>query len=195
MNAPPCQLYLVAPDKLPDDFTVRLEAVLAAGEIAALRVSAADRAALARVLPISRAHGVALILDGAPELAAATGCDGAHVPDSDDVASARQALGDLQLGVFCGQSRDAAMRAGEAGADYVSFGPDAQQGVCDVDLIAWWADLMELPVVAEGGINAGNCGALVRAGADFLAVGDAVWNDPAGPAAATRALLAAIASA
>lgn len=195
MSAPGCQLYLVAPDRPPDNFTASLEAVLAAGEVAALRVTVADRAVLARLLPITQAHGVALILNGAPALAVQAGCDGAHVADADDVASARRALGDLQLGVFCGRSRDAAMRAGEAGADYVSFGPFPDDGGADVELIAWWADLMELPVVAEGGINAGNCGALVRAGADFLAVGDAVWNDPAGPAAATRAMLGAIAAA
>ncbi len=195
MSAPGCQLYLVAPEKLPEDFTARLAAVLAAGEVAALRMPAAEPQAVARVLPLTRSHGVALILDGAPVMAAASGCDGAHVRDADEAASARRALGDLQLGVFCGQSRDAAMRAGEAGADYVSFGPAAGDTACDVAVIAWWADLMELPVVAEGDIGAGNCAALVRAGADFLAVGDAVWNDAAGPAAAIRALLAAIAAA
>jgi thiamine-phosphate pyrophosphorylase len=195
LSAPACQLYLVAPDRLPHDFTARLAAVLAAGEIAALRVTPADAAMVARVLPVTRAHDVALILDGAPAMAQAAGCDGAHVRDVDDAEAARRALGDLQLGVFCGQSRDAAMRAGEAGADYVSFGPGTDDTVCDADVIAWWADLMELPVVAEGAIDAGNCGALVRAGADFLAVGDAVWNDPDGPAAAIRVLLAAIADA
>ena len=189
-----CRLYLVAPDPLPEDFTVSLSAALAAADVAALRLTATDRAVVARVLPITRAHGVALILDGPPELAAATGCDGAHIGDPDEAKAARRALGDLQLGVFCAYSRDAGMRAGEAGADYVSFGPLTPGADGDNELISWWADIMELPAVAECANGGPDCAALARAGADFLAVGDAVWNDPRGPGEAVRALQAAIAS-
>ena len=46
---------------------------------------------------------------------------------------------------------------------------------------------MELPCVAIGGITPENCGPLVDAGADFLAVSAAVWSHPEGPAAAVRA--------
>ena len=46
-----------------------------------------------------------------------------------------------------------------------------------------------------GGITAENCGMLVRAGADFLAVIAAVWGHPDGPAAGVRALNAAVAAA
>jgi thiamine-phosphate pyrophosphorylase len=190
-----CRLYLVAPDPVPDDFGTSLRAALAAADIAALRLTTTDRAVVARVLPITRAHGVALILNGPPALAAATGCDGAHVHDPGDAAAARRVLGELQLGVFCANSRDAAMRAGEAGADYVSFGPLTADADGDTELISWWADIMELPAVAECAEGGLDCAALARAGADFLAVGDAVWNDPRGPDAAVRALHAAIASA
>ena len=56
------------------------------------------------------------------------------------------------------------MRAGEAGADYVAFGPFAAG---DEAILTWWSGLMELPCVAEGeGINAETCAPLVRAGAD-----------------------------
>jgi thiamine-phosphate pyrophosphorylase len=54
---------------------------------------------------------------------------------------------------------------------------------------------MELPCVAIGGITAENCGDLVRAGADFLAVVSAVWNHPDGAASGVRAMNAAIAAA
>jgi thiamine-phosphate pyrophosphorylase len=189
-----CRLYLVAPDPLPDDFGPSLHAALAAADIAALRLTTSDRAVVARVMPITREHGVALILNGPPALAASTGCDGAHIGDPDDAAAARRALGDLQLGVFCANSRDAAMRAGEAGADYVSFGPLMPDAGGATDLISWWADIMEVPAVAECATLGLECAALVRAGADFLAVGDAVWDDPRGPEEAVRALQAAIES-
>jgi thiamine-phosphate pyrophosphorylase len=61
--------------------------------------------------------------------------------------------------------------------------------------LEWWSELMELPCVAIGGIDAGNCGPLVRAGADFLAVVGAVWRHKDGPASGVRALNAAIAAA
>jgi thiamine-phosphate pyrophosphorylase len=195
MPASACRLYLVAPDPLPADFNTHLRAALAAGDVAALRLKTDDEAVVAQVRPITRAFDVALILDGPPALAAKTGCDGAHVRDVDHAAAARRMLGDLQLGVFCADSRDAAMRAGEAGADYIAFGPAApdEAGVVE-EAISWWADLMELPVVAEGPINAANCKALVRAGADFLAPVGGMWNDPAGPAAAVAAIAAAVAA-
>jgi thiamine-phosphate pyrophosphorylase len=89
------------------------------------------------------------------------------------------------------------MAAGEAGADYIAFGPfgGPDEAAPAAELITWWSELMELPVVAEGTITAENCLALVRAGADFLAVGAAVWDNPSGPADAVRALNAAIAAA
>jgi thiamine-phosphate pyrophosphorylase len=196
MPAAPCRLYLVAPDPLPSDFATQLRAALAAGDVAALRLATDDESVVAQVRPITRAFDVALILDGPPSLAAKSGCDGAHVRDVEHAAAARRVLGDLQLGVFCADSRDAAMRAGEAGADYVAFGPVAPDENAEAveEAISWWADLMEPPVVAEGPINVANCAALVRAGADFLAPVDGVWNDPAGPAAAVAAIGAAIAA-
>jgi thiamine-phosphate pyrophosphorylase len=199
-----CRLYLLTPPALPDNFPDLLAAVLDAAEVAAVRlcvpgVSEDELArAVARLRPVTEARGVALVLAGSPGLAVRCGCDGVHLAWGEmGVAAARRILGDgLQLGVFCGDSRDLAMRAGEGGADYVAFGPfgggadDADPGV-----LGWWADLMELPVVAEGATSEAACAALALAGANFVTVGDAVWNDSAGPAAAVRALQAALVAA
>jgi thiamine-phosphate pyrophosphorylase len=201
---PACRLYLLTPDTLEPDFAARLAAALDAGDVAAvrLRLPGADaatlRAAAESLRPVVQSRGVAFIIAGDAALAAATASDGVHLTPSDmPPAQARRLIGDLQLGVFCGASRDQAMDAGDGGADYIAFGafggdPDSS---ADPALITWWSELMELPVVAEGDIDAGNCAALVQAGADFLAVGDAVWNNAAGPAEAVRALNAAIAAA
>ncbi len=105
------------------------------------------------------------------------------------------------MGVTCHDSRDLAMEAGEAGADYVAFGaffPTATKEAstrAELETLQWWSELMELPCVAIGGINAANCAPLVQAGADFLAVVGAVWSHPDGPAAGVRAMNAAIAAA
>jgi thiamine-phosphate pyrophosphorylase len=193
MSDPTCRLYLICPATLPPEFDAALEAALEAGDVAALRVAPGDDAAVARMRAIAHAHGVALILDGLPEAALRLGGDGAHLQPGQDVAAARKVLGDRQLGVWCGASRDHAMEAGQDGADYVSFGPVCGEGdLADPELVSWWVELMELPAVVEGGVSLTNCAPLVQAGADFLAVGDAVWQHEAGPADAIRAFNQAI---
>ena len=149
--------------------------------------------------PVVQSRGVAFIMNDRPELAVAHGCDGAHVGQEDmPVAEARRILKDLTLGVTCHASRELAFDAGEAGADYVAFGAffptSTKEAVsrAEVEILAWWHELMELPSVAIGGINAANCGPLVQAGADFLAVVGAVWGHNDGPAAGVKAMCGAI---
>jgi len=163
----------------------------------------AVRRAVDALRPVAQSRAVAFLLNDRPDLAARTGCDGAHVGQADTQArEARRLLGpDRMLGVTCQASRDLAMQAGEDGADYVAFGAfypstTKDSGIrADPEILTWWSELMELPCVAIGGITAENCAALVRAGADFLAVAAAVWSDAEGPAAAVRRLNAAIAAA
>ncbi len=202
------RLYLITPTSAGPDFTDTLAAALDAGDVAALQLRLKDadddqwRRTIDALRPVAQSRGVAFLLNDRPDLAAAAGCDGAHVGQTDTpAADARKLLGNLTLGVTCHDSRDLAMQAGDDGADYVAFGAffptttkDAPT-IADPDIIAWWSDLMELPCVAIGGISAANCGPLVTAGADFLAVVGAVWAHPDGPAVGVRALNQAIASA
>lgn len=202
-----CRLYLVTPPAFElASFAPLLAEALDAGDVGAmqLRLKHAGDDEILRAIdllrPIVQSRDVAFILNDRPDLAVRSGCDGAHIGAEDmDVAQARTLLGDLQLGVSCYDSRDAAMVAGEAGADYVAYGaffPSSTKDTeirADPDLLRWWSEMMELPVVAIGGITAENCGPLVTAGADFLAVVSAVWNHPDGPAAGVKAMNAAIA--
>jgi len=210
-DAPPrCRLYLITPPALePAAFAPLLRAALDAGDVAALqlRLKDADDDAIARaveaLLPLTAAHDVALILNDRPDLAARLGCDGVHVGQDDaPYAEARRLMGpDRTVGVTCHDSRHLAMTAAEDGADYVAFGaffPTATKQAktqAGIELLAWWSELMEVPCVAIGGITAANCGALVAAGADFLAVSAGIWAHPEGPAAAVRAFEGAIAAA
>ena len=202
-----CQLYLVTPPALdPALFAQHLAEALAAGSVAAVQLRLKDateaqwRDAVTVLRPVVQSRGAAFLLNDRPDLAVEHACDGAHVGQQDMPArEARRLLGpDLQLGVTCHNSRDLAMQAGEDGADYVAFGafhPTATKEAptrADPEILAWWSETMELPCVAIGGITAANCGPLVQAGADFLAVVGAVWAFPEGPAAGVRALEAAI---
>ncbi len=171
-----------------------------------LRLEGADDAALlaaaGALAPPCRERDVAFLVDGRADIAAQAGADGVHLGNAAAIPEARRLLGaDAIAGVSCGGSRHAGMQAAEAGADYVSFGafhpsatkPDASLIECDI--LSWWRGLMTAPCVAVGGITAANCAPLVTAGADFLAVGGAVWRGSGGPAKAVAALNAAIESA
>jgi thiamine-phosphate pyrophosphorylase len=204
---PNCRLYLITPPTLdPPAFRDLLAAALDAADVAAvqLRLKNLDddllRRAIDTLRPVAQTRGVSFLLNDRPDLAVASGCDGAHVGQQDMPArDARRLLGqDLTLGVTCHASRDLAMQAGEDGADYVAFGAFFPSGTkatshqADPEILAWWSELMEPPCVAIGGITAANCAPLVAAGADFLAVSAAIWSHPDGPAAAVRELNQAI---
>ncbi len=202
-----CRLYLLTPPTLPPRFAETLAATLDAGDVAALQLRLTDadddmiRRAIDLVRPIAQARGVALILNNRPDLAVESGCDGAHVGAGDAPPDdARRLLGPkLQLGVSCYDSRDLALRAGEANADYVSFGAffpsttKTAESAPEMELLSWWSEIMELPVVAVGGITPQNCAPLVQAGANFLAACGAVWSadDPGGVVRAFDAAIAA----
>jgi thiamine-phosphate pyrophosphorylase len=84
------------------------------------------------------------------------------------------------------------MEAGEAGADYVAFGAFYPTTTKPSNyrpppsILTWWSTVFEIPCVAIGGITADNAKPLVDAGADFLAVCQAVWGKD-DPATAVRA--------
>ena len=205
---PDCRLYLITPALLPAGFADILAAALDAGDVASLQLRLKDATpdmvarAVEQLMPIAHARDVAFLLNDDAQTAARLGCDGAHLGQSDgDHAGARMLLDGKTLGITCHASRHLAMTAGEMGADYVAFGaffPTSTkdtQHVADTGLLEWWADVMEIPSVAIGGITAENCAPLVRAGADFLAVVGAVWNHRDGAAAGVRAMNQAIAQA
>ena len=200
---PPCRLYLITPPEIADlaAFADRLDEALGAGDVAALqiRLKPADDAALLAAVkalaPVARARGVAVILNDRPDLAARSGCDGVHIGQSDaSLAEARRAMGPgAMIGVTCHDSRELAMDAAEAGADYVAFGaffPTTTKETlhrADPEILTIWQETVEVPCVAIGGITPENAGDLATAGADFVAVSAAVWNYREGPAAAIRA--------
>jgi len=205
----PCRLYLITPPVIEDAdaFARQVEAALSGGDVAALqvRLKTAGEAQVAAVtralLPVCQARGVAVIINDRPDLAVSLGCDGVHVGQDDlPCAEARRIVGkDRIVGVTCHDSRHLAMEAAEAGADYVAFGaffPTTTKDPrtrADPELLSIWQETMQVPCVAIGGITADNAADMAAAGADFVAVSAGVWAHPQGPAAAVKAINAAIA--
>ncbi len=129
------------------------------------------------------------MLDGHVELVARAGADGAHLTG---IEAMREALPSLKPDRIAGvgglTTRHDSMAAGEAGADYVLFGePDARGQRPSVEAITerlqWWAELFEPPCVGFAASRQ-EISEFAAAGADFVLVGDFIWADPRGAAAA-----------
>lgn len=188
------QIYLITPSE-PEamGFCDRLAAVLDAAPVACLRLSLAseDAGDIARLADLTRAvahaRDVPLVIDRHLRMVEPHGLDGVHLPDgSRHIRDARKALGtDAIIGAHCGALRHDGLTAGEAGADYVSFGPvdPGPLGTGEAaprELFEWWSEMVEVPVVAEGGLSETNIADLVPV-TDFFALGPEVWkaDDPA----------------
>ena len=190
------RLYLATP--VVDDpslLIASLPGLLAGADVAAvlLRLQATDqRSMITRIKalapPIQNA-GAALLLDGHVELVARAGADGAHLAG---IAALKEALPSLKpdriAGVGALATRHDSMVAGELGADYVLFGePDAKGARPSTGAVAerigWWAELFEPSCVGYAASHE-EASEFVIAGADFILVGDMIWQDSRGPATA-----------
>ncbi len=196
------QITLITPPTFDaENFTDRLGRVLDGVQIACLRLSLGtrDEDILIRAADAAReaahARDVAVVIDNHLILAERLGLDGVHLTDgSRHVRKARKDLGpDAIVGAFCGTSRHDGMTAGEAGADYASFGPVGATTLGDgsraeFDLFEWWSEVIDVPIIAEGALTAE---LVERFGpvTDFFAVGEEIWGAD-DPLAVIKALLA-----
>ena len=183
------QIYLVTPPEFElDVFPDRLAAVLDGVDVACVRLALAtrDEDRIARAADalrvVAHARDVAIVIESHLLLVARHGLDGVHLTDgARTVRHARKELGgDAIVGAFCRTSRHEGMNAGEAGADYVAFGPLGQTplgdgAVVEFDLFEFWSAAIEVPVVAEGALTE----ALVAQYGpvtDFFGVGEEIWR-------------------
>lgn len=190
------RLYLATPEvDDPAALIASLPGLLAEADIAAvlLRLKTTDqRTMISRIKALAPAiqdSGAALLLDGHVELVARAGADGAHLTGIEAMEEALPSLKpDRIAGVGGLTTRHDSMAAGERGADYVLFGePDALKQRPSVEAIAerlqWWAELFEPPCVGFAASRE-EAHEFAAAGADFVLVGDFIWADPRGAAAA-----------
>ncbi|WP_435259558.1 thiamine phosphate synthase [Thioclava sp. FR2] len=161
------QINLITPPAFDlETFPDTLAAVMDAVEIACLRITLATRDEIELIRSadalreVAHARDVAVVIDSHLLLVERLGLDGVHLTDgSKSVRKVRKELGaDAIIGAFCGVTRHEGMSAGEAGADYVAFGPvgastlgDGKQA--EFELFEWWSQVIEVPVVAEGALT------------------------------------------
>ena len=184
------QLYLITPVGAAASTVGPLLAdVMDRFPVACLRIpGAGTEDELGRLADLAReialARDVAVVIDDHVQLALRHGLDGVHLRDgARSVRYARKELGaDAIVGAYCGASRHDGMNAGEAGADYVSFGPCGASAlghgpVAELDLFQWWSEVIEVPVVAEGALTPALIGHLAPI-TDFIALGPEIWSEP-----------------
>jgi len=198
------QIYLITPPEIElSRFPDTLASVLDGHDIACVRLalSGHDEDKIARAADacraVTHARDVALVIESHIMLVERLGLDGVHLSDgSRNVRAARKTLGaDSIVGTYCAQSRHDGMTAGEAGADYISFGPVGLNALGDGarverDVLEWWSETIEIPVVAEGALDADIIRDLAPI-TDFFGIGPEIWNTE-NPAQTLARLIAAI---
>jgi thiamine-phosphate pyrophosphorylase len=137
------------------------------------------------LLTLCRAHHIPLIINDDIELAAKIGADGVHLGQQDGtIQRARQRLGhDAIIGVSCYNDVNLAVVAQQHGVDYVAFGrffPSSSKPLAapaQIETLQQAKKIVQLPIVAIGGILPENGQVLLNAGADLLAVIGGVFTE------------------
>jgi thiamine-phosphate pyrophosphorylase len=201
-----CQLMVVV--ETAAAAAERLAAALAAGKVASVVVTVPEganvpAAEVQALLKQAQAAGAAALVQNDARLARTLKADGVHLTPAvgaKGYGEAREIVGGgMIVGVDAGRSRHEAMVVGEDGADYVAFGIPAHVGDREkahlrrCELVAWWAELFEVPVVAFDVTDAEEAGALAAAGADFVALTLPSGEPPAASGELIRAVRAEIA--
>lgn len=199
MSANGTRLYLVTPlVDGPEAFAPRLAEACAGAEPAAvlLRLAPADERALINrvkaLAPVAQAAGAAVLLSQDPAIDGASvairgGADGVHLGTGGlaGLRELRRRLGSERiLGAGGLATRDDAMSAGEIPCDYVMFGEPGPGGSrpsleAVIERAGWWSQIFTIPCVAYApSLDAVR--RIAASGAEFVALGDAVWNEPQG---------------
>ena len=189
------QIYLISPPQIElKDFSLKLEKALKTGLVPSfqLRLKNYSQSEIKKISQeikkICDNNNCLFLLNDFYEIALEVGASGVHVGiDDKKISQIRQnSPKNFVIGASCYDSKHLAMEAGEQGADYISFGAffetqtKISRGKPTVEILNWASEILNLPIVAIGGINDKNCSELIKNGADFLAVISYVWQHPLG---------------
>lgn len=137
------------------------------------------------LVKICHQNNVPLIVNDDVALAAESKADGIHLgKDDGEIAEARKRLGTAAIiGVSCYNSVERALAAQSVGATYVAFGrffPSSSKPLAapaDVETLKKAKAVIQIPIVAIGGILPENGSKLLEAGADLLAVIGGIFDN------------------
>lgn len=183
-------LYAITPDEQDTDILLAKVAAALQGGISVLqyRNKLANHKLQTQqaraLLPLCRQYQVAFIINDSIKLCLTLDADGVHLgADDGNLAEARARLGKNKiLGASCYNRFDLAVSAQQLGANYVAFGacfasstkPNAP--VAGLHLFTQAKAELQVPAVAIGGITLENAPLAIAAGADSIAVINAIFN-------------------
>jgi len=191
------RLVLFVPALGPDAVdAARLDAALTGGDVAAVVIDADGiepgdvQASVSALVASAQKAGAAALVRGDSRLVGRAHADGVHVDGGlDDVEAAMERFSPNGIvGAGGAATRHDAMVIGETGPDYIFFGrldrpDDGPTEPAAFDMATWWAQVFEIPAVVLVGTEMSDISDLAASGVEFVALRDAVWRDPDGPAA------------
>lgn len=167
-----CRIYVtIAPNAAADGLEENMGALLDAGDVACVRLRTGDDTAVfdafaRKAIPLAQERDVAVLVEDDAALARDLEADGVHLTgDLSQYAAARQLLGDDRIvGIDCTGSRHKAMAAGESGADYITLSAE------DPQTVAWWAEVFQIPCVADVDPTADQARDVIADGVEFVSI-------------------------
>lgn len=189
------QIYLVTPRHIdPETFPAQLQQAMEGGEIAALLIDCDTQhdselqKIVQTITPMAQKQDIAVLLRGDSRIAGRCKCDGLHLDG--DLTTLEAGIEDyserFMLGSEGSNKRHVAMEIGETGIDYIMFGrldAPATEQIHDkaLEMADWWSTLFEVPAVVIGGSDLDGCMLAAKAGIEFIALREAIWDHEEGP--------------
>jgi thiamine-phosphate pyrophosphorylase len=198
MNAPPnrCRIVLIAPPaSRGEELAEMLLSALSGGDVASVILPAYGHETelfqdiAGHVTPLLQERGIAVMIAGDSHVAGRVGADGLHVgggpADISEAISRHRPR--MMVGAEGGQTRHDALEIGELCPDYVFFGRigydrQGEPHPRNLALGAWWAEMVEIPCLVQGGSDPGSVEAVAATGAEFVALSAAVFGGKLAPA-------------
>ena len=138
-----------------------------------------------KIKKIVKKNNVKFLINDKPVIAKIVGADGCHIGQKDiNYIKARKILGKNKIiGITCHNSKKLALKAKNAGANYVAFGSFFKSSTkkaaykANSEILRWAKKKINMPVIAIGGINSSNYKKILLDGADFIACSNFIWNN------------------
>lgn len=190
-----CRLVLIADPRAGGGMDApRVLDALSGGDVASLILVGgsvdedAFQAYCEAIVPTAQERGVAVVVSGDSRVVGRVGADGIHLETrKDEIADAvRKHDGRLIVGAGGAKTRHDALELGEAQPDYIFFGrfgfdQDPVPHPRNLDLAQWWAEIVNVPCIAQGGSDIASVEAVAATGAEFVALSSAVFAGPLAP--------------
>ena len=188
-----CRLVLIVPDIADIEERAKVVAdALRGGDVASVIIpqygldDGAFQKHAERLVPVVQSAGAAALIVGDSRVAGRAKADGLHITGNlaELTDAVEKFVPKLIVGAGNAADRHHALEVGELRPDYIFFGklegdikPEAHPK--NLALGEWWASMIEIPCIVMGGTDVKSALEVAMTGAEFVALREAVFADPA----------------